>query len=79
MWNFQSLAISLAALVIELKISNKSCLAVEISSEKALKLQLTCESHHKMITTEFDSCFCMFQSILLNISNSFLDSDLPFV
>ena len=50
--------------------STASSLAIEVSSEKALELQLTCESHHKMTFSEFDSFACRAQnnSLKKNIS-----------
>ena len=59
-----------------------SSLAVEVSSEKPLELQLTCESHHETIFSEFESFGFVFQGtifdILINSSKDSLDYDLPF-
>ena len=52
-----------------------SSLAIKVSSEKALELQLTCASHHKMTFSKFKSFACAFQGtifdILLNSSKTF--------
>ena len=52
-----------------------SSLAIEVSSEKALELQLTCKSLHKVTFSKFESFACAFQrtifDILLNSLKSF--------
>ena len=37
------------------RISNIGSIATELSSEKALELQLTCQSYHEMTFSKFDS------------------------
>ena len=57
------------------RISNTSSLAIKISSEIALKLQLTSESCYKQTFSKFESIACTFQGtifdILLNILKRF--------
>ena len=52
------------------KISSMGSLAIEISSEKALELQLTCESCHKMTFSKFDSFTCAFQGTIFDNYNN---------
>ena len=57
------------------ELATQVLLATKVSSEKALELQLTCETCHMMIFSKFGSFACAFQGtifdILLNILKSF--------
>ena len=44
-----------------------SSLTTKVSSEKALQLQLTCESQHKTTLSKFESFACIFQGTIFNI------------
>ena len=44
-----------------------SSLAIEVSSEKALELQFTCESHHKVTFLNLDSFACALQRTIFDI------------
>ena len=55
-----------------------SFLIIEVTSEKALELQLTCESCHKMTFSRFDPFAYAFQGTIFDIyfQEVLLDSDL---
>ena len=49
------------------RIDNTRSLATDVSSKKALVLQLTCESQHKTIFYRFDLLACTFQGTAIDI------------